>query len=85
MIIKHGRHIFFGEIHEVRKGLWAFFSIVLFVPWLAGQAITWVLYSLITHFGIEWVQLEHATNRNFRKKCDYAGDLHNYFLINYFI
>ena len=24
MIIKHGRHIF-GEIHEVRKGLWAFF------------------------------------------------------------
>ena len=24
MIIKHGRHVF-GEIHEVRKGLWAFF------------------------------------------------------------
>ena len=24
MIIKHGRHIF-GEIHEVRKGTWAFF------------------------------------------------------------
>ena len=24
MIIKHGRDIF-GEIHEVRKGLWAFF------------------------------------------------------------
>ena len=24
MIIKHGRHIF-GEIHEVCKGLWAFF------------------------------------------------------------
>ena len=25
MIIKHGRHIF-GEIHGVRKGLWAFLS-----------------------------------------------------------
>ena len=24
MVIKHGRHVF-GEIHEVRKGLWAFF------------------------------------------------------------
>ena len=24
VIIKHGRYIF-GEIHEMRKGLWAFF------------------------------------------------------------
>ena len=29
MIIKDGRHIF-GEIHEVRKGLWALFLIVRF-------------------------------------------------------
>ena len=28
MIIKHSKHIF-GEIHKVRKGMWAFF-IVLF-------------------------------------------------------
>ena len=27
----------FGEIHEVRKGLWAFFLIVLSGFWLAGQ------------------------------------------------
>ena len=25
LIIKHGGHIF-GKIHEVRKGIWAFFS-----------------------------------------------------------
>ena len=29
MIIKHGRYIF-GEIHEVRKGMWAFFSLLCF-------------------------------------------------------
>ena len=29
MIIKHGRHIF-GEIYEVRKGLWFVFLIVPF-------------------------------------------------------
>ena len=36
-----------AEIHEVRKGLWAFFSIVLSGCWLAGQAnpITWILLS----------------------------------------
>ena len=34
MIIKHGRHIW--EIHEVRKGLWAYLS-ALFGRWLAGQ------------------------------------------------
>ena len=28
MIIKRGRHIF-GEIHNVRKGIWAFFLLVL--------------------------------------------------------
>ena len=37
MIIKHERHIFW-EIHEMRKGLWAFFLIVLFARWLAEQA-----------------------------------------------
>ena len=35
MIIKHGRHIF-KEIHEVHKGLWAFYLIVL--SGLTGQA-----------------------------------------------
>ena len=29
MIIKHGRHIF-GEIHEVRKGLWASISCTMY-------------------------------------------------------
>ena len=29
---------FVWEIHEVRKGMWAFFFIVLFGCWLAGQA-----------------------------------------------
>ena len=29
MVVKNGRYIF-GEIHEVRKGLWAVFLIVLF-------------------------------------------------------
>ena len=28
----------FGEIHEMRKGLWAFFLTVLFGCWLAEQA-----------------------------------------------
>ena len=37
MIIKHGGHIF-GEIYKLRKGLWAFFLIVCFGCWLAGQA-----------------------------------------------
>ena len=36
LIIKHGRHFF--EIHQVRKGLWAFFLDVLFGRWLAEQA-----------------------------------------------
>ena len=27
MITKHGRHVF-GEIHEMRKGLYAFFSLL---------------------------------------------------------
>ena len=43
MIIKHGRHIF-GEIHEVRKGLWAFLSWMCFSDsdWLGRQIpITW--------------------------------------------
>ena len=37
MIIKHGRHIL-GEIHEVRKGLWAFFlmSFRMLIGW-AGK------------------------------------------------
>ena len=39
MIIKHDRHIF-GEILEVRKGLWAFFFI--FVLFGSRQTpITW--------------------------------------------
>ena len=29
MIIKHGRHVF-GEIYEIRKGLWAFISSLCF-------------------------------------------------------
>ena len=37
MIIKRGRHIF-GEIYEVRKGLWALFLIVLSGCWLTEQA-----------------------------------------------
>ena len=35
MIIKHGKHIF-GQIHEVRKGLWAFFLDCAF-----GMLIGW--------------------------------------------
>ena len=38
MIIKHGRQMFW-EIHEVRKGLWAFFFLVVFfdADWLGRQ------------------------------------------------
>ena len=36
MIIKHGRHIYW-EVHEVCKGLWAFF-LDCALRWLAGQA-----------------------------------------------
>ena len=32
MIIKHGRHIF-GEIHQVRKGMWAFFAFRVLIGW----------------------------------------------------
>ena len=42
-MIKHARHIFW-EIHEVRKGLWAFFSWFCFsgADWLSKQTpITW--------------------------------------------
>ena len=35
MIIKHGRHIF-GEIHEMRKCLWAFLP---GSDWLGRQAL----------------------------------------------
>ena len=45
MIIKHGKHIF-GKIHEIRKGLWAFFSLLCFsdADWLSRQTpITWLL------------------------------------------
>ena len=41
MINKHGRYIF-GEIHEVRKGLWAFF-LDCAADWLGRQTpITWI-------------------------------------------
>ena len=38
MVIKHGRHIL-GEIHEVRKGLWALFLDCTFpdADWLSRQ------------------------------------------------
>ena len=37
MIIKHGRHVF-GEIHEMRKGLWAFFlDCFSNADWLSGK------------------------------------------------
>ena len=39
MIIKYGRHIF-EEIHEVLKGLWAFFLVVLSECLLAEEAIS---------------------------------------------
>ena len=48
MIIKHGRHIF-GEIHEVRKDIWAFISRLCFsdADWLARQtSIMWRVSAL---------------------------------------
>ena len=66
MIIKHGRHVF-GEIHEMRKGLWAFLT-VLFGCWLAEQAnsdhvamisIKDNISSSLTHYGtvalVKWL------------------------------
>ena len=41
MIIKHGRHIFWGEIYEVRKGLWALFFCLCVsdADWLGKQTL----------------------------------------------
>ena len=42
MIIKHGRHIF-GEMHEVRKDLWAFFldrAFRMLIGWESKTLIT---------------------------------------------
>ena len=36
MIIKHGKHIL-GEIHEVRKGMWAFFLL----EWAFQMPVGW--------------------------------------------
>ena len=44
MIIKHGRHIF-GEIDEVRKGMWAFLSYFSDADWLNRQ--TQITYTAI--------------------------------------
>ena len=54
----------FWEIHAVRKGLWAFFLIVLFGCWLAAQTlITWyihtdhlysTLHNLLQQVSISW-------------------------------
>ena len=56
MNIKHGRRIF-GEIHEVRKGLWAFLFVCLWAclsdaDWLDRQTlITWrELLITLEHF-----------------------------------
>ena len=43
LIIKHDRHIFW-EIHEVRRGMWAFFSLLCFsdADWLCRRnPISW--------------------------------------------
>ena len=45
MIIKHGGHIF-GEIHEVRKGLWASFldcAFGMLIGWADKFQIIWVI------------------------------------------
>ena len=56
---------FFGKIHEVCKGTWAFLFIVLFGCWLAGQANRVGSYGYInivlTHHRAWYSTAEHST------------------------
>ena len=59
MIIKHGRCIL-GEIHLMRKGLWAFFSWLYFsgADWLSRQAVvTWLFIAKPNHTEISYWQV----------------------------
>ena len=53
---------FWGKIHEVRKCLWAFFSIVLFGCCLAGQAVN--------------IKEQSFTMRSLVSFCDFASRVH---------
>ena len=55
MIIKHGRHIFL-EIHEVRKGTWAFFSLDCDADYHRGVRANHInQINLFTYFCLHYV------------------------------
>ena len=84
MVIKHGGHIL-GEIHEVRKGIWAFIFRLCFsdADWLARQiSITWRVsalnYSWRNSEDCRWYTASSARiSKTSMKKCKILPPLHN--------